>query len=368
MIPLAKPALTGNETDYVLDALARGQLSGGEYVRRFEQRFARWIGVDHALATSSGTTALHLALLALRIGPGDEVLVPDLTYIATANAVTYCGATPVLCDVDPWTWGIDRIEAERHITPRTRAFIAVHLYGIPVDFQALSALSVENKIWIIEDAAEAHGALLQAADGNQVRIGAWGHIGCFSFYGNKILTTGEGGMVTTDDPQWAQRLHLLRGQGTTPSERYRHTEVGYNYRMSELQGAVGLAQVERADELCAKRQELYMKYRVRLAHVPWLAWQTPFPRARPAYWLPAAALSDDAPVTRDELMRQLAEQGIETRPVFPALHTQPIYRHLAQGPYPVAERLAERGICLPAFAEMTDEQVEQVCEAIEKSG
>jgi len=364
MIPLTQPALTGAEKSYVLDALQQNQLSAGAYVRRFETAFADWCGARWAVACSSGTTALHLALLAADVGPGTEVIVPALTYIATANAVRYCGAEPVLCEVDA-SGCLDPEHASRLIGQRTRAIIAVHLYGLLADMAALRELAWRHGLALVEDAAEAHGAQL-LLDGRWQMAGSLADLAAFSFYGNKILTTGEGGMVTTSQPDLAARLRQLRGQGVDPARRYWHPVLGYNYRLSELPAAVGLAQVEQANAHVAARRQVWAWYQARLTRVPWLRWLPARAQSLPAYWLPVVLVADDAPCERDALAARLAAAGIETRPVFPALHWQPIYRQAAAGQrFLQAEWLSCQGLCLPSYVGLGSAGVEQVCQAIE---
>jgi perosamine synthetase len=273
-IYVAQPRLGGNERAYVLDCIDSNWISsGGKYLTAFQDSFAEFCGTKHAVAASNGTTALHLALLALNLGPGDEVLVPTVTYIATANAVAYCGATPVLVDVLPGTLNLDPEQAARKITPRTKGILAVHLYGHPADMAALSHLADEHGLWIVEDAAEAHGAEVSGQ-----RVGGIGTCAVFSFFGNKIITTGEGGMVTTNDAALAARLTLLRGQGMDPTRRYWFPEVGYNYRMTNVQAAIGLAQLEQIDEAIADRDRLARWYDDALAG---LAGRLSLPRQEP---------------------------------------------------------------------------------------
>ena len=348
MIALAEPWLCGNEAAYVNDALRRNQLSAGSYVARFEAAFAPVAGCTEAIATSSGTTALHLLLAALNVGPGDEVLVPDLTFVATANAVRYCGARPVPVDVDPDTWALDPLLVRRYVTPRTVGLIAVHLYGVPADMPLLLQEAQAHGLWLVEDAAEAPGATL---DGKPV--GSFGVGAAFSFYGNKLITTGEGGMVTTNDARLAARCRLLRGQGMDPARRYWHTDLGYNYRMTELQGALGLGQVEHFNAHLAARRRVAGWYQ-QFGHMQ--DWQAA--RGWPAWWLNVALLPD-----REERSAQLARRGIETRPAFVPLHRLPIYAD-DPGRYPVADMVGRQGLCLPSHARLTADDVWSVCQAV----
>ena len=256
-IPVAAPALDGNEKAYVLDCLESTWISStGKYLDRFEADFAEFCGVRHAVACSNGTTALHLALVALGVGPGDEVIVPTLTFVATANTVTYCGARPVFVDIDAETWYIDPAAIEAKITPRTKGIIAVHLFGHPADMKAIGTVASRHGLWVMEDAAQAHGAEIGGR-----RTGSLGDIATFSFFGNKIITTGEGGMVTTSDDDLAKRMRLLRTHGMDPDRRYWHPVIGYNYRMTNVTAAIGVAQLERVQWQLARRQELAGWYR-----------------------------------------------------------------------------------------------------------
>jgi len=253
---VASPALHGRELDYVTEAVESTWISShGRFIDAFEREFADFCQTKHAITTNNGTTALHLALVGLGIGPGDEVLVPTVTYIATANAVTYCGATPVLVDVLPGTLNIDPEAARAAITERTRAIIPVHLYGEAADMDAVTSLAFEHGLYVVEDAAEAHGARFEGRP-----VGGFGHAGMFSFFGNKIITTGEGGMIVTNDDEYAARIRLYRGQGMDPTRRYWFPVVGYNYRMTNVQAAIGLAQFERVEAALARRAEVRARY------------------------------------------------------------------------------------------------------------
>ena len=266
MIPVFAPWLSENVRRYVLDCVDSGWISSlGQYVGRFERDFATFCEARHAVATSNGTTALHLCLATLGIGPGDEVLVPDLTFVSTANVVRYTGATPVLVDSEPRTWGMDPVDARRKLTARTRAIIPVHLYGHPVDMDPFLAMAAEHRLDIVEDAAEAHGARYKGH-----RVGALGRIGAFSFYGNKIITTGEGGMVVTNDPALAERAAFLQDHAMDPRRRYFHPEIGFNYRMTNIQAAIGCAQLEQADAILGRRKVIAGAYDAGLAGIPGL--------------------------------------------------------------------------------------------------
>jgi perosamine synthetase len=358
MIPIAEPSLEGRELEYVTDCIRSGWVSSlGEYVKRFEQDFAAYCGVRYGVATHNGTVALHLALAALGIGPGDEVILPTLTFVATANAVVYTGATPVFVDSEPHTWNIDPEAVTQAITPRTRAVIAVHLYGHPADMDSLRALTDQHGLTLIEDAAEAHGARYRDR-----RVGSLSDVATFSFFGNKIITTGEGGMVLTDDSELAERCFFLENQARHKENPYWHPEIGYNYRMTNLQAALGVAQLERIEELIAVRVRNAAYYGHRLTNIAGL---NPPPRAQWAenvYWMYTVLVEDEYGLDRDTLMARLRQRGIDTRPAFYPIHTLPMY-HQDQC-FPVAEELGRKGLNLPSGATLTREQVNLVCDVL----
>lgn len=359
-IPVAEPSLSGNEARYVADCVESGWISSiGPYIQRFETAFAAFSDTKEAVSCNSGTSALHLCLLALGVGPGDEVLLPTLTYVASANAVRYCGATPVFVDSDPLTMNIDPLEAEAKITARTVGVIAVHLYGQPADMRALTRTAERAGLWLLEDAAEAHGARL----GGRV-VGGLGTLGAFSFFGNKIITTGEGGMVTTDDPDLADLVRLYRGQGQDPGRRYWFPVVGHNYRMTNIQAAIGVAQLEQVDDQLAKRSRVESWYRAAL-HGSAELLDLPAIRtdAESVTWLFTVVLHDDVGVSRDQLAARLAAEGIETRPVFVPLHSLPPYSD-GQPSFPHAERFARNGLSLPTSSVRSHAEVTYIAERV----
>lgn len=355
-LPVAEPSITAREVELVTQAVSSGWISSlGEFLPRFEQGFAGFVGVRHALTTSSGTTALHLALLSLGIGPGDEVVVPDLTFVATANAVVYTGALPVPVDVEPSTWCLDPQAFRRALTPATRAVIPVHLYGHPADMDPILAIARERGIAVIEDGAEAHGAEYKGR-----RVGGLGTCSAFSFYGNKIITTGEGGMILTDDEALARRAAFLRDQAMDPDRRYWHPEVGFNFRMTNLQAALGVAQLERIGELLAAKERVFGWYRANLDGAPGLALNPGVDWAKSVHWMVCLVVDDAA--RRDPLMERLRARGIDTRPFFHPLSTLPMYD---RGPRnPVARSLAARGLNLPSGPSLTRDEVDFVCRAV----
>lgn len=346
-IPVAEPDVGGLEEQYLLRAFRSGWISSlGEYVDTFERSFSAFCGAQYGVAVSNGTVALQLALLAAKIGPGDEVIVPPLTFVATASAVRYVGATPVFADCEPGTGTLSPQAVARAITPRTRGIIPVHLYGHPADMDPIMELAQQHNLVVIEDAAEAHGARYKGRV-----VGGIGHMGIFSFYGNKLITTGEGGMVVTDDPEFVSRIRLFKDHAMSPTRRYWHEEVGFNFRMTNLQAAIGCAQLERYDEIVGRHQVVLDTYREALADDGRIALNPALPWAEPVPWLVCAQLSAEfAGAGRDALMAALKSEAIDTRPYFYLLSDMPPYRSKvpAAGDYPVARDLAMRGLNLPS--------------------
>ena len=351
-IPVAEPVLSGNEKKYVCECLESGWISGsGKYVEAFEEKFAHFCGVTNAIAVANGTAALHVALLALDIKAGDEVIVPDLTYIASSNAVAYCGAKPVFADVNSATWTLDPEDVARKISSRTKALMPVHLYGHPAEMNQIIKLAEQHKLYVVEDAAEAHGAEYENR-----RVGSLGDIATFSFYGNKIITTGEGGMVVTNDQELARKVRLLKGQGMDTSRRYWFPVIGYNYRMTNIQAAIGLAQLERIDWFIERRREVAQWYDNLLKEFSVINTPVEASWAKNVYWLYSVCLPEE--YNRDLLIAQLMEEGIETRPFFYPLHHMPPYLDdNEEANCPVAVRLAARGLSLPSSATLTKEDV-----------
>lgn len=356
-IPVAAPVLNGRETEYVLECMTTSWISSaGRFVTAFEEGFANFCNVRHAIATNNGTTALHLALVAVGIKPGDEVIIPTLTYIATANAVTYCGAKPVFVDNHLHTFNIDPNAVERAITERTRAIMPVHLYGQSADVDPLTAIARRHNLIVIEDAAEAIGAHYKGRS-----AGTLGLCATFSFFGNKILTTGEGGMVTTNDDDLAARLRLLRGQGMDPNRRYWFPEVGYNYRMTNVAAAIGLGQLENIEHHLEARRNVARFYDEKLQS---LSDQLILPKteswADHVYWMYTVMLSDKVKPTRDQVMAAMDAAGIETRPVFYPMHVMPPYFEDAPGKYPNADFCSARGINLPTHGRLSEADIDRV--------
>ncbi|MET8258869.1 DegT/DnrJ/EryC1/StrS family aminotransferase [Micromonospora sp. NPDC005205] len=358
--PVARPSLSTLEERYVVDALRSGWISSqGPYLRDFEDRFARRCAADAALTTSNGTVALHLVLAAAGIGPGDEVVVPALTYVATANAVAYCGARAVCVDVLPESWCVDPAAVRAAIGPRTRAVIAVDLYGHPADYTALRHLCDRHGLLLVADAAESFGATL---DGRPT--GSLADVTTFSFFGNKVLTSGEGGCVTTSDAALADRMRLLRNQGMDPQRRYYFPVLGYNYRMTNLCAAVLCAQLERADEIIALRDRVIAGYEEQLADEPALSAQPVAAGVRRAPWMAAFLVGAEGDATsRDALARALARLGVETRPFFVPIPDLPAHRDPGAD-CPVTEDLSRRGINLPTYADLAEPAVKAVVERV----
>lgn len=362
-IPLVQPVFDGNELEYVTDCITTGWISSqGKYVRQFESDFADYVGCEHALAVSNGTVALHLALVTLGIGPGDEVLVPDLTFAAAVNAVLYVGATPVLVDVEPLTMAIDPVAARAAVTAKTRAIVPVHLYGHPADMGKLMALAEEYQLIVVEDCAEALGSLYQGR-----HVGGFGHAATFSFYGNKTITTGEGGMVLFQDHAMHARAKVLRDHGMSPKKRYWHDEVGFNYRLTNIQAAIGVAQLSRIEHFVERKRWIASEYKQHLANVAQMQLPDDFGEVRNSFWLYTVVLKPACLGRRDEVLDGLKRQGIEARPVFFPLHRMPPYRsYAAESRYSVANQLADGGISLPSSITVTRAEIEQVSSKIKK--
>lgn len=355
-IPVYQPDLAGNETRYVLECLDSTWISSkGKFVTEFETRFAEYIDIPYASTVSNGTVALHLALLALGIGPGDEVVVPTLTYIAAVNAIRYTGATPVFVDSLASTWQMDPDDVKQKMTQRTRAILAVHIYGHPCDMQALGSLAKEAGVFLIEDCAEAFGSRYAGQ-----HVGTFGDIATFSFFGNKTITTGEGGMVVTPDLTLHQRARHFKGQGLAAHREYWHDVVGYNYRMTNICAAIGLAQLERADEFIEKKRQLAAWYAEELKDASVMLQQAS-DGVTHSYWMVSLLVEEAS--QRDPLRRALEKHGIETRPVFYPVHTMPMYAERYQR-HPVAEDIAWRGINLPSWPGLTHDNVIEVCAVI----
>lgn len=361
-ISIANPVFNGNEKKYLNECIDTGWISAnGRFVSEFEERFAEFCGTKYALTCANGTVSLHLILAAMGIGPGDEVIMPALTYIATANAVRYCGATPVFVDSDEETFNIDVHKIEEKLTSHTKAIMPVHLYGLPADFAPLMELSETYGIPVIEDAAEAHGAQYHGK-----RVGGFGLAASFSFFGNKVITSGEGGMVTTDDHQMYQRMQLLKGQAVSPQKRYWHIDVGYNYRMTNMQAAVGLGQLENVTWHIAQRERIAGLYQKHLRGLEDYVTMQKVPKGcKSVYWMNNIILKDSVKKSRDDIMREMEQCSIEMRPVFYPVHLMPPYLDKRIS-CPTAEKLGARGISLPSHAMLTEEHVVYICDCLKR--
>ncbi len=344
-VPIALPDLGDKEFKYLVDAFLSTWISStGSYITLFEQKMARYCECDYGVAVSNGTAALHLALIALGVSRGDEVIVPDLTFAATINAVLHANATPVIVDVESESWCIDPKEIEKAITPKTKAIIPVHLYGQPCDMGAIMGIAREHGLYVVEDCAEAHGA---EYDGE--KVGSFGDVGCFSFFGNKVITTGEGGMCVTSSPELNDKMRLYRDHGMSRKVKYRHDVVGYNYRMTNLQAAIGVAQVERIDEILARREEIEMNYRDVLEGIDFLEFQVGnLPGRKKITWLVSHMVNGR---DRGEYMAHLKKSGLDTRPFFYPLSEMEIYKRYLYSNKNALD-ISKRGICLPTFCDL----------------
>lgn len=349
--PAGQPSFTQLEIDAVQSVMASGWITQGKRVQQFEKLLAEHLDVKHVVVCSSGTSALHLSLASLGIGPGDEVLVPDVSYVATANAVTYVGATPILVDIEPRTWGICLRDASRLVSSRTKAILLTHLYGVPCDLNNILHFATEHGLQIIEDSCEALGAQWGGS-----ACGTWGICGVFSFYGNKIITTGEGGAVCTDNDELADTLRFLRGQAQSPIRRFWHSEVGFNYRMTDLQAALGVAQMLRLPKLLDERRRVIKQYLDQLSGILTTAMTTDS-----APWLFTGILPVGTLFQCVET--QLATRGIEVRPVFVPMHRLPMYAR-PNSQFPNANRLSDCGISLPTYPELTTADVDYISSAV----
>ena len=361
-IPLTEPVLDGNELEYVTDCITTSWISSqGAYVRRFESDFADYVGSPYAASVSSGTAALHLALVALGIGPGDEVIVPDLTFAATINSVIFAGATPVIADIEDNTFGLDPSVLNQLLTPKTRAVIPVHLYGIPANMDEISNFARRHHLFVIEDCAEAFGSLYR-----DKHVGLMGDMAIFSFFGNKTITTGEGGMLLAKTAELDQRVRLLRDHGMSPDRRYWNEIVGYNYRMTNLQAAVGVAQLERAEHIVSEKIRIANKYTEELVKETDLILPKTPTNVRNSFWFYTVCLGRKVKNARDLIIQGMEDSGVETRPTFIPLHRMPPYRDYVQDhqKFPVADFVGDAGISLPSGVRMTDKDVTSVAQTL----
>jgi perosamine synthetase len=372
MIPVNEPLLGKREEELLLECVRSGWISSaGKYIEEFENGWAGYCGRRYGIAVSNGTAALQLALACIGLKPGDEVILPAFTIISCASAVIYNGAVPVLVDSDPRTWCMDVDQVKSKITQKTRAIMPVHIYGHPVDMDPLLDLAKEHNLALIEDAAEAHGAeYLSGRDTTAPewrRCGSFGDLSCFSFYANKLVSTGEGGMVLTDDPALADRARSLRNLCFQSNRRFYHEELGFNFRLTNLQAALGVAQLQRIDEIVARKRWMGKSYNRLLKDIDGLELPPEEAWARNVYWMYGVVLAGNIDIEANQFAQRLKQRGIETRPFFLGMHEQPVFhkRRLFIGEnYPVAERLARRGLYLPSGLALTEEQLTRVCEAV----
>lgn len=374
MIPVNEPLLGERELEYVNECIRTGWISSaGHFIEEFEDKWAAYCGMKYGIAVSNGTTALQVAVRCLDLKPGDEVIMPTFTIISCALAIVETGAVPVLVDSDPRTWCMDVCQVEEKITPRTRAIMPVHIYGHPVDMDPLLALAAKYDLAVIEDAAEVHGAeyLSGRTDEDPVwkRCGGMGDISAFSFYANKLITTGEGGMVLASNERIAEKARGLRNLCFRPERRFYHTELGYNFRLTNIQAALGLAQLERFDEIVAKKRWMGQAFTERLKDIPVLQLPVEESWAKQVYWMYGLVLDESTGMDAVEFAKRLQACGVQTRPFFWGMHEQPVFleRGLFQGEhYPVAERIAHQGLYLPSGLALTETQLEQVCDVVRK--
>ncbi len=356
MIPVYKPSLNGNEKKYVNDCIDTSWISSkGKYNDLFSEQFSEYIGAKYGTTVSNGTLALHLALLALGIGAGDEVIVPSFTYIASANAVKYTGADVVFADSREDSWQLDPDDIEHRITDRTKAIMPVHLYGHPCDMDAIINIAKKYRLFVIEDCAEAIGTEYKGK-----KVGSFGDIAAFSFFGNKTITCGEGGMVITNDKTLYERAVHLKGQGLAAHREYWHDIIGYNYRMTNIAAAIGLAQLEQIDGFIERKIQIAELYKKKLFNIPVRVHES-IGDVKHTYWM--VSIVCERIEDRDSLRLYLKDKGVETRPTFYPVHTMPMYSEKYQK-LEVAEKLGWSGINLPSYPGLLDEEVEYICDSI----
>lgn len=361
---MCEPQLYGEEWALVKECLDTNWISSkGRFVEEFERLFAEFCGRRYAVAVTNGTAALHLALAVLDIGPGHEVILPSLSIVSCPNAVRLQGATIRVADALPDTWNMDPEDVLRKITGRTKAVMVIHTFGCPSDMDAIEEICRRKGIFLVEDAAEAHGALYQGR-----RVGSFGDISCFSFYANKIVTTGEGGMLLTDDPELARKAQRMRNLGFSQERRYYHREMGFNYRMTNIQAAIGVAQLAHVEESIGSRRRNARFYEAGLKSIPGIRLPVEPPDRQSVYWYYSMVLEDGFGLSRDELMENLDKHGIDSRTFFFPIHKQPIYPELIEESCPVAEFLGEHGLSLPSGNTLTTEEIHYITKCIESAG
>jgi len=358
-IPISEPSITNKEIEYVTSAINSGWVSSlGKYIDIFEEQFALYCGSKYAVSTSNGTSALHLSLVALGVEAGDEVIIPDLTFIATASAVNYIGAKVVTVDIEKDTLCISPESIEKAITPRTKAIIPVHLYGHPAKMDEINIIAKKHNLFVVEDAAEAHGAEI-----NGKKVGSFGDAGIFSFYGNKVITTGEGGMVTTSNKDLYRKLRNLRDHAMSKEKRYWHTEVGFNYRMTNLQAALGVAQLERIDELLEKKKEVFSWYQKELNGIEGINLNRQAVWAKNVFWMVCIEFDGYSEMARNDFIQKLKSEGIDSRPYFYPVSSMPMYKDVDT---PVTHEVSQRGISVPSYFDLKEKDVKYICETIKR--
>ena len=368
MIPVNEPLISKNAEKYVLDCLKTGWVSSaGKYINQFENQFSSYIGTKFGVTTTSGTTALHLALVSAGIGPGDEVIIPDLTIISCALAVIYVGAKPILVDVEDSTGNIDSGQIKEKITKRTKAIMVVHLYGHPANLDPILKIAEKHKLLIIEDAAEAHGAEVKI-NGTWRKAGSIGDMSCFSFYGNKIITTGEGGMLLTNNKKFYEKASLLKDLAHIPGKRFYHEKLGYNFRMTNLQAALGLAQMEEIDNYLTKKRWMAKLYSESLNDVEFLEFPKEESYAKSVFWMYTPLVKKNSKITRGKFCEELKKLGIDTRTYFIPLHSQPVLKRYGfkNRDFPISTDLAQRGFYLPSGLAITEKQIKKVVDSIKE--
>ena len=374
MIPVNEPVFGERESEYTAECIRTGWVSSaGRFIEEFEQHWAAFCGMNYGVAVNNGTSALQLAVETLGLQPGDEVIMPSFTIISCALAVLHNGGVPVLVDCDPVTFGLDAGQLEARITPRTRAIMPVHLYGHPLDMDAVLSIARKHRLVVIEDAAEVHGAEYLAGRNGSTpqwrRCGGLGDLSTFSFYANKLVTTGEGGMVLTNDATVAERMRGQRNLCFRPERRFYHTELGNNFRLTNLQAAVGVAQIERIDSIVARKRRMGHRYTERLNGLAQLQLPIEQPWARAVYWMYAVVLDPASGMNAEEFARRLKDEGVETRPFFLGMHEQPALHQLGLfggEHYPVTDRIARQGLYLPSGLALTDAQLDDVSAAVRR--
>jgi perosamine synthetase len=371
LIPVNEPRLSTEELSYVSDCVRSGWVSSaGRYIDEFERAWSAFCGQEYGVSVSNGTVALQLAVRCLDLEPGDEIIMPTFTIVSCAQAAIYNGARPVLVDADPNTWCMDVSQLEGKISPRTRAIMPVHTYGHPVDMDPITELAERFGLRVIEDAAEAHGAEYLSRRPDSVgwrRCGSCGDMSVFSFYANKIVTTGEGGMLLTNSAVYRERAERLRNLAFLPGRRFLHEDLGFNFRMTNLQAALGVAQVQRVTDSIARKRAIAQLYRTELGGVLGLALPVERVWARNVYWMFGIVLDDEVPMDARDFARALRDRGVDTRPFFLGMHSQPVFQRMRlfeAESFPIADRLARRGLYLPSGLAITDAQIRQVAAAV----